>query len=269
MSNLNIDMDLLNKVGEIAYLAGEEVMKIYKTGDFGVEIKADNSPLTLADKASEAAIIRGLEDLTPKIPIVSEEKTLTENVEAAKGGTYWILDPLDGTKEFIKKNGEFTVIIGLIRDDRPVLGVILAPDMNNKLYLGAEEIGAFMSEDKGELSEISTTDSSAITAVAASRSHLDEKTEQLISGLESKPKLITAGSALKIGLVAEGKVDAYPRFHPLMEWDTAAGDAIVRAAGGRSVGLDGEDLKYSKPDFRHVGFVCYNNRVDIDMILSP
>lgn len=250
-------------------------MRIYQdpSKDFGIEEKADNSPLTLADKAAHKCIVRHLEPTG--IPVLSEEGKILPYEERKAWHRLWIVDPLDGTKEFIKKNGEFTVNIALVEDGKPVAGVIYVP-VKAVLYAGIVGVGArriqdikaktkkmpAIREQKPILLEnlpLSSMSGRTGFVVVASRSHLSAETETFIHKLHVKHhdlQLISSGSSLKLCLVAEGTADVYPRFAPTMEWDTAAGDAIARAAGKAVLDAQtGEPLTYNKPDLHNPWFI--------------
>lgn len=238
--------------------AGREIMRIYDdpSQDFGIEQKADNSPLTLADKAAHNCIVRHLEPTG--IPILSEEGAHLPYEERRAWHRLWVVDPLDGTKEFIKKNGEFTVNIALVEEGSPVLGVIYVP-ATGVLYAGVVGEGAWK-EERGERKIVNCKLlNSQIFTVVASRSHLSPETEEYINQMRREHEnvqLISSGSSLKICLVAEGAADVYPRFAPTMEWDTAAGDAIARAAGREVVDANtGKLLTYNKPDLHNPWFI--------------
>lgn len=257
-----------------AYAAGREIMEIYTdpASDFEIERKADNSPLTIADRKAHETIVSFLEQ-TP-YPVLSEEgKTIP--YETRRGwDTLWIVDPLDGTKEFIKRNGEFTVNIALVENGLPVMGVIYVP-ATGVMYAGSRETGAvkltgfrFTGEDGRETCEYTShalPDAPEHTGcvVVASRSHMSEETAQFIEELKKHEpvELITSGSSLKICLVAEGAADIYPRFAPTMEWDTAAGHAIALAAGCQlyRYGSD-EPLQYNKEDLLNPWFIAEKER---------
>ena len=275
--------NLLQIAIDAALEAGGEIMRIYDdpSQDFGIERKADNSPLTLADKAAHACIVRHLE-LTG-IPILSEEGAHLPYEERRAWHRLWIVDPLDGTKEFIKKNGEFTVNIALVEDGKPILGVIYVP-VTGVLYVGKEGKGAWKeipskggiqvreslpiegncplaAEQLGSVSDggQKVWRGSGLFTIVASRSHLTPETEGYIEKMRQEHgevRLVSSGSSLKICLVAEGSADVYPRFAPTMEWDTAAGDAIARAAGREVVDAQtGQPLTYNKPDLHNPWFI--------------
>ena len=242
--------------------AGNCILEIYGT-DFTVRGKADSSPVTMADEAAEAIILAALRKLTPDIPVIAEEQASAGHIPQI-GEYFWLVDPLDGTKEFISRNGEFTVNIGLIEQNRPVLGLVLAPAMG-RIYFGALGAGAFTSSFDG--TKIDSTfeaihariapDSGAIAL--ASRSHRDAATEALITA-EGIDDFKAAGSSLKFCLLACGEADFYPRTGPTMEWDTAAGHAVLVAAGGQMHNLDGNEFTYGKLGFKNPGFVARGRR---------
>jgi len=222
---------LLNFVVEAAEEAGRAILEVYDTADFGVEIKSDYSPLTIADKKSHETIVEFL-GIT-NIPILSEEGAEIPYEVRKNWNELWIVDPLDGTKEFIKRNGEFTVNIALVRNGIPVLGVIHVP-VKGVTYWGCDTLGSgkIVYDESIEKETEAVNDRPYI--VVGSRSHMSPETEQYINELKNKHgeiELVSMGSSLKICLVAEGEADEYPRFAPTMEWDTAAGHAIAKFAG--------------------------------------
>jgi 3'(2'), 5'-bisphosphate nucleotidase len=237
--------------------AAREIMRIY-AGDLGERTKADKSPVTDADHAAEEIIVRGLRALTPDTPVVAEEEMAAGRVPRLNGGPFWLVDPLDGTKEFIKRNGEFTVNIALIEAGRPTLGIVLAP-ATETLWRGAAGLGADKSEKGGAFSTIRTRPAPphGLTA-CASRSHA------IYSDLDiwfrnnnlTVADRVQAGSSLKFCLIAEGRADIYPRFGPTNEWDTAAGQGVLEAAGGEVVTTDGRPLAYGKPGFGNPHFIA-------------
>jgi 3'(2'), 5'-bisphosphate nucleotidase len=219
-----------------------------------VAVKADASPVTAADEAGEAVILAGLRELTPGVPIVAEEAMAKGEIPDVGQGPFWLVDPLDGTKEFISKNGEFTVNIGLIEGRQPILGVVLAP-AKGLAWWGSMGQGACRREG-GAVSQIRVRPRPAQAAVAvASRSHRDAETDAWLA-VEGITDTVSAGSSLKFCLVAGGKADVYPRFGPTMEWDTAAGHAVLLAAGGRVSTVAGEPFRYAKPGFKNPGFIA-------------
>lgn len=240
---LNIN-SLLSQIEQIAVEAGHEIMKIYAR-EFTIEEKDDKSPLTEADKAAHEVIVRGLNALEVKIPILSEEDA--DNFAGADAnGRYWLVDPLDGTKEFIKRNGEFTVNIALIEQGKPILGVVYAPVLETT-YAAAEGVGAFKVNANGQREAIQVAGKpSGAWKVVGSRSH---PSPDLASWLEKlgDHEMHPMGSSLKLCLVAEGKADVYPRLGPTCLWDTGAAHAVVLQAGGRVDNIDGEPLTYMNP----------------------
>ena len=230
--------------------AGDTIMELYGVAD--IRTKADASPVTEADEAAEALIIERLATLTPNIPVVAEESAAKDMLPPDVGKTFWLVDPLDGTKEFISGNGEFTVNIALIRDGLPVLGVVGAPA---KGLLYATDGRTATRRRDGTTEQITARhprDEGLYAAV--SRSHLDAETEIFLTEFRIADK-ISGGSSLKFCLVAEGSADIYPRFGRTMEWDTAAGHAVVRAAGGSVRDADDKELAYGKPGFENPSFI--------------
>jgi 3'(2'), 5'-bisphosphate nucleotidase len=244
---------LLRQLLALADAAGREVMRHYALGG-PVSEKADRSPVTAADEAGEAIILAGLREITPAIPIVAEEAVAKGKIPTVGDGPFWLVDPLDGTKEFIQKRGEFTVNIGLVEDRLPVLGVVLAPAIDTAWW-GAAGHGATRRK-AGLVEPIAVRAAPAGGMVAvASRSHREAETDAWLSG-HGITETIACGSSLKFCAVAEGRADVYPRFGPTMEWDTAAGHAVLRAAGGEVVTVADEPFLYAKPDFRNGGFIA-------------
>lgn len=234
--------------------AAIEILKIYETGDFSIEAKADDSPLTKADKAGHLAIVAELEKTG--LPILSEEGRSIPYVERKDWEYFWMIDPLDGTKEFIKKNGEFTVNIALIHQGKSILGVVQVP-VQDKLYYSSPNNGAYLYADGKEtklgVNKFEMSDKGL--RVVASRSHLNEDTQVFMDNL-NEPEIVSMGSSLKLLAVAEGTADLYPRFAPTMEWDTAAAHAIVIGAGGQVlIGNGKESVIYNKEDLLNPHFL--------------
>jgi 3'(2'), 5'-bisphosphate nucleotidase len=246
--------EILPSIIRLTDEAGDTIMDIFRSG-FEVRNKDDNSPVTEADEASERIIIEGLKALAPAIPIVAEE-SMAGGIEVDIGsGTFWLVDPLDGTREFINRREEFTVNIALIKDKVPILGVVGVP-ARNSLYYGTISSGA-KARKTGKLASISARRQPNEGAVLlASRSHGDKnRVKDLLETLpESQMQIL--GSSLKFCLLAEGVGDIYPRFGHTMEWDTAAGDAVLRSAGGSVRLLDGTPLKYGKEHFLNADFIA-------------
>ena len=251
---LNITLDLLEQIGDVAKRAGQEIMNIYET-DFAVETKADSSPVTEADKAAEALIIRSIrEGITDKFPIVGEESFAAGNAPVVGDAPFWLVDPLDGTKEFVNRNGEFTVNIAMIDGGRPALGVIHVP-VTKRTYWGAK-IGVFAQVGDEEERLIQCREAPVDGLVAmVSRSHRTTEVDIFLADYTIASET-SAGSSLKFCLIAEGSADIYPRLGRTMEWDTAAGHAILQFAGGTVQDLDGNDLHYGKPGFENSHFVA-------------
>ncbi len=254
MTKQNIEIE---KICEIAKAAGEKIMEIYQK-EYQVSLKEDRSPLTEADLASNEVILRMLKEATPDIPILSEESKSVDYEERKNWSSFWLVDPLDGTKDFINKTGDFTVNIALISGHQPVLGVVNAP-AKGKLYYGESGAGAFCIEN-GSTKKIQPDQIDKKTAhVVASRFHLSDETKEYIDALKTKfetVEMVETGSSLKLCLVAEGKADYYPRFGPTMEWDTAAAHAVVLAAGAHiEIYPSGEEMVYNKENLLNPWFL--------------
>lgn len=233
--------------------AGKCVMDVYAT-DFEVTDKSDNSPVTQADKKADEVIVGRLAALTPDIFIVSEEST-EAGQRPADGASFWLVDPLDGTKEFINRNGEFTVNIALIENGQPVLGVVLAPALG-RLFSGIAGVGAWLDDGAGAREIRCRVPPAEGLTVVASRSHGDAAALDAYLAGRTVAELRNAGSSLKICLVAAGEADVYPRLGRTMEWDIAAGHAVLAAAGGRIEQVDGSPFSYGKPDFANPHFAA-------------
>jgi len=250
---------MINKLIALIRKAGEEILDVYNRRDLNVGKKADRSPITEADIRSNEVIIEELKLIAPRIPIISEENKSIPYAERKTWEKFWLVDPLDGTKEFINRNGEFTVNIALVENGIPIVGIILLP-VKGIIFTGEKGIGAFQVET-GANGDIRTplrvsakTDKSTLLA-AISRSHLSDKTKKFIKNINART--ISSGSSLKFALVAKGEADIYPRLSPTWEWDTAAGEVVAEAAGAVVCGLDGKALKYNKEVPKHEGFlVC-------------
>jgi 3'(2'), 5'-bisphosphate nucleotidase len=239
-------MDLKSLIEPIVALAedaGRAILEVYST-DFDVQAKDDDSPLTQADLAAHRRISAGLQSLTPDMPIISEESGLPEYAERRQWRRYWIVDPLDGTKEFVNRNGEFTVNIALIDDQRPVLGVVHVP-VQDRTYVGCEGVGAERRERDSKPVAIHVSGSSDARArIVGSRSHRGASLDRFLERVGDYD-MVPMGSSLKFCVVAEGGADIYPRLGPTSEWDTAAAQAVVEQAGGKVVTLDGKPMKYN------------------------
>lgn len=249
---------LAHAFAEAASAAGRVVMEVYAS-DFDVRRKADASPVSDADEAAEALLVPAVERLLPGVPILAEEAVSRSGLVEV-GREFVLIDPLDGTKEFVSRNGEFTVNVALVVGGVPVAGCVYAPAVG-RMYVGgtSARAGAVQpGEPVGELAPTGTRAYPDRLVAVASRSHLDAQTEQFLSRLEVA-ETRTAGSSLKFCLVAEGSADVYPRWGPTMEWDTAAGDAFLRAAGGTVTAPDGTPFRYGKAEkgFRNGPFVAW------------
>ena len=234
---------LIEPIVTLAVQAGNAILEVYAT-DFDVQSKSDKSPLTQADLASNNCIVAGLVELTPDIPIISEESGLPDFDERRQWDCYWLIDPLDGTKEFVNRNGEFTVNIALIKSNQPVFGVVHVP-VQNKTYIGCEGRGSEL-RDGGQVTAIRVANSSSVPVrIVGSRSHRGSSLDAFLEKL-GESDMVPMGSSLKFCTVAEGKADIYPRLGLTSEWDTAAAQAVVEQAGGQVLELDGKPLSYNK-----------------------
>ncbi len=244
----------------LALQGGDAIMEIYGSDSFEVRAKADESPVTAADEAADAIIARGLAEAFPEVLCVTEEQAATHRETAE---TFFIVDPLDGTKEFVQRRGEFTVNIAYVANGVPVRGVVYAPAKNRLFYTQAdgtsvEEAAPFSVNDYGAVTplKVSSPDNANLMIVA-SKSHRDQATDTYI-GKYSVRDMTSAGSSLKFCLVAAGEADLYPRLGRTMEWDTAAGDAVLRGAGGTVVRFDDHTpLRYGKPDYENPFFIAH------------
>ncbi len=257
---LAIEPPLVDRVRDIALRAGARIMRI-RDGGFEVEAKEDRSPVTEADRQAEDLILTALADevsgkLTGDFPVVAEESAAAGRLPEVAGTPFWLIDPLDGTKEFVKRGGEFTVNIALVDDRVPVLGVVYAPVVG-RLFWGGP-LGAFTSETGGPTRPIATRDvPEEGYSVVGSRSHRSEKDDRFLSDFKVA-RLTPAGSSMKFCRVAAGEADLYPRMGRTMEWDTGAGHAVVVAAGGRVTTPGGAPFLYAKPGFANdSGFVVW------------
>lgn len=250
---------LLQGMARAAVAAGAAIMAIYDS-DFAVEMKQDSSPVTAADAAGEAVILDALARLAPDIPVVAEEEASAGRIPDTDG-IFFLVDPLDGTKEFVSRNGDFTVNIALIEDHAPSLGVVFTP-VEGRLFAGDVQMGLAWSATVDPLGAIGAAEPLRIRtaptdglAAVASRSHNSHATEAYLDQFDVASR-VSRGSSLKICMVACGEADLYPRLAPTMEWDIAAGDAVLRAAGGMLSAPDGCPMSYGKPRFFNPGFVA-------------
>jgi len=244
---------LIEPIVALAVQAGNAILEVYAT-EFDVQSKSDESPLTQADLASNQCIVAGLAELTPDIPIISEESGLPEFEERRQWNCYWLIDPLDGTKEFVNRNGEFTVNIALIESNRPIFGVVHVP-VQNKTYIGCEGRGSEL-RDGGQVTKIQVSETSGVPVrIVGSRSHRGSSLDAFLERL-GESDIVPMGSSLKFCTVAEGNADVYPRLGLTSEWDTAAAQAVVEQAGGKVLELDGKPLSYNrKSDILNPWFV--------------
>ncbi len=266
--NFSKRKELLSAAISASLNAGKEILEVYNSKDFEIQIKSDNSPLTIADQRAHQAIVSILDELG--IPVLSEEgEHLPYNIR--KSWDYcWIVDPLDGTKEFIKKNDEFTVNIALIEKETAIAGVIYVP-VYKQLYFSDKELGAFRMDDiedwSGDLDQLvelseklPLSQNRKSIRVVGSRSHMNQETKDFILKLQEEHdevELISKGSSLKLCMIAEGEAEVYPRYAPTMEWDIAAGHAIVSASGGKVLHLNSnKEISYNKEDLLNPWFIC-------------
>ena len=251
---------MLNKIIKIAEDAGKLIMEVYNSNNFEVKIKSDNSPQTEADKKSHNYIVEELKKYFPDIPVLSEEGVSIEYETRKDWSEFFLVDPLDGTKEFVKRNGEFTVNIALVKNSIPVLGVINVPVIK-ETYYGSLEEGSFkLFDGKNVKIEVSKKRKDEGLAVVQSRSHSGEEEDKFYVGYKIKEKM-SKGSSLKICLVAEGKAELYFRSGPTWEWDTAAGHAILLGAGGYFVNKDKTPLYYNKEIIKNHGFIASSFKI--------
>jgi 3'(2'), 5'-bisphosphate nucleotidase len=248
---------LLLDVTALAREACRAILEVYASS-FSVQEKADSSPLTEADLRSEKLILAGLRRIAPEIPVLSEETGQSAWAVRRNWSRLWVVDPLDGTKEFVRRNGEFTVNIALVDNHRPVLGIVHAPALERD-YFACEGIGAFRSDARaaGRPIRVSRRGSGAVRVVG-SRSHRGSSLDGFLSRVGAH-ELVEVGSSLKLCLVAEGSADVYPRLGPTCEWDTAAGQCVLEQAGGQVLKLDGEPLEYNREDTLNPNFVGFGD----------
>jgi 3'(2'), 5'-bisphosphate nucleotidase len=254
-----IDQINIEAIKDIARAAGGEILEVYGTA-FSVDVKEDQSPLTEADRRGNVVIVSALKELYPDIPMITEENKAVHYSERKNWEYFWLIDPLDGTKEFIKRNGEFTVNIALVHQDTPVLGVVYQP-VGDRMFWGMRGAGAWLSEKGGAAERLrggGHYSKKAKVTVVASRSHRTQEVEDFVESLKAAGKeveFLSAGSSLKICLVAQGRADVYPRLGPTMEWDTAAAHAIALEAGRKVLAAgSGTALIYNKENLLNPSF---------------
>ena len=237
--------EFINPIVDLAITAGHAILEVYAT-DFDVQAKGDESPLTQADLASHRCIVAGLNALTPDIPIISEEEGLPAFADRSQWQRYWLIDPLDGTKEFVNRNGEFTVNIAFIDNGRPLLGVVHVP-VQEKTYIGCEGHGSELRTAESVTAIRVAESSNDPVRIVGSRSHRGSSLDAFLDKV-GKSDMVPMGSSLKFCVVAEGRADIYPRLGPTSEWDTAAAQAVVEQAGGKVLELDGKPLSYNQKE---------------------
>lgn len=251
----------IEAVKNIAIEAGNKILEVYNSDDFNVEIKGDDSPLTRADKLANEVIVKGLKEQFPEIPIITEEEKALPYEIRKEWSTCFLVDPLDGTKEFIKRNGEFTVNIALIKDHKVTEGVIYVPVLEELYY--TENGKAYLSTKGGKANEINVnsfrlTDSGL--RMVCSRSHMSDEVKAYVEQFNN-PETVSMGSSLKFMLLANNKADIYPRLAPTMEWDTGAAQAILEAAGGTVVDQGtGEPMKYNRENLLNNHFIAFGKK---------
>ena len=276
---MEISKEVLETVINASVEAGKAIMDIYDNGDFGVEMKSDNSPLTLADKAAHAVIMDYLQET--QIPVLSEEGKHAPFKERKEWDRLWIVDPLDGTKEFVKKTGEFTVNIALVENSYPVLGVVFVPAKGG-LYFGGSGSGSYritlsdtwrleeVADVVKDAEQISANGTNDILKIVASVSHLSKETEEFAGLLKEEfgnAEFLSVGSSIKICKVAEGSADIYPRLGPTMEWDTAAGQAIAEGAGACFINWKTKErFDYNRENLLNDWFVVYGQKFSVQQM---
>ena len=252
--------ELLARVAAIARRAGREILEIYASGELAATTKADASPLTAADLRAQRLILQSLRELTPDVPVLSEEAVHARFAQRSQWRRYWLVDPLDGTREFLSRNGQFTVNIALIEGHAPALGVVHVP-VTDMSYRGLPGVGAWRQRSAAPCEELHVAArASAPVRVVGSRSHRGDSLDAFLTRVGAH-ELIAVGSSLKFCMVAEGAADVYPRLGPTSEWDTAAAHAVLTGAGGSVSRLDGEPLRYNtREELLNPFFVAYGPR---------
>lgn len=258
MSNTDLklleDSEIFKTLIQLIWDASDVILAVYESRDLGIATKHDQSPVTQADLAAHRVLVKGLSALTPNIPVVSEEDPLSLKIPETHS-RYWLIDPLDGTKEFIKRNGDFTCNLALIDSNRAAYGWVSVPILG-LLYHGGRGLGAQRLTRDGSETVIRCAKQTDITRVVASKSHLNSETEAFISAIENPVELIQAGSSLKFLRIAEGAADLYPRLAPTNEWDTAAAQAVLEGSGGSVMQVDGSPMIYGKRDILNPHFIA-------------
>ena len=246
--------ELIESLVELMQKASKAIMEIYEKPFSEINIKKDNSPVTEADLAANKILNHGLKNLFPEIPIVSEEESSSLNIPKTNK-VFWLIDPLDGTKEFIKKNNEFTCNLALIENNNSTLGFVTVP-VKELIYYGGKQFGSKLINKDKTISELKYKKVFGVCRVVASKSHLNEETKKFINDIKGKVELIQTGSSLKFIKIAEGLADIYPRLAPTSEWDTAAAHAILEGAGGQVLELNGKAVIYGKENILNPYFIA-------------
>ena len=248
------NQDLMNELINLMRKANNAIIQIYKKPFNNIELKDNNTPLTEADLAANKILTENLDNIFPNIPIVSEEDKDSLSIPKHHN-VFWLIDPLDGTKEFINKNGEFTCNLALIENNYTQLGFVGIP-VKELIYFGGKNVPSNRINKKNILQEIKYSSKKGICRVVASKSHLNKETKTFIENIPGPTEIIQAGSSLKFLTIAEGLADIYPRLGPTSEWDTAAAHAVLEGAGGQVLKLNGKDLVYGKEDILNPYFVA-------------
>ena len=257
MSKANLILrsnQLIEGVLNLMTNANKAIMKVYEEQNTEIDIKDDNTPVTKADLAANRILTDGLKKLFPEIPVVSEEDK-SSLIIPKTNKVFWLIDPLDGTKEFIKKNDEFTCNLALVENNFSTLGFVSVP-VKGLIFYGGKNFGSRLIDRNKKISEVKYKKASGICRVVASKSHLNNETKKFIDDIEGKVELVQAGSSLKFIKIAEGLADIYPRLAPTSEWDTAAAHAILEGAGGNVLKLNGQEIIYGKEDIINPYFIA-------------
>lgn len=249
-----ISEEACDQILRLMWDASDVILDIYHGDQIKVDEKADQSPVTQADLAAHRILVEGLRRITPDIPVVSEEDANSLEIPR-RTRTFWLIDPLDGTREFINRNGEFTCNVALIQYEQPIYGFVSIP-ASELLYHGGPSIGSFRRKAEGSEERIHCKNKAGITRIVASKSHLNDETREFIEAIQGDVELVQAGSSLKFLRIAEGMADLYPRLAPTCEWDTAAAHAILEGAGGSVTQLTGTPLLYGKREILNPRFIA-------------
>lgn len=253
-TELPLDSALFEELISLMWKSSDAILEVYHSGDLATKIKGDASPVTRADLAAHHVLVNGLSQLTPDIPVVSEEDPSSLQIPKSHR-RYWLIDPLDGTKEFVNRNDEFTCNLALIDSHRTIYGFVSVPVLGF-LYHGGDTHGAYRVDRAGGEARIQSRQQTGTTRVIASKSHLNPETTMFIEAIETPVELIQAGSSLKFLRIAEGLADIYPRLAPTCEWDTAAAQAILEGAGGSVKKTDGSLVPYGKSEILNPHFIA-------------